>query len=102
MADKIEMTVSPQALVGLFHPDAMLGFAREVRDGVRPFVPYDTGRLAMDVSVESVGALVAAVRYNAPYAIFVYHGDRRGVTFCRERHPLASARWNEAWVNSRQ
>ena len=59
-----------------------------------PFVPMDTGLLAhdsVDVYVED-GAGV--IHHKAPYAAITYYGTGRN--FSREKHQLATARWDEA------
>ncbi len=74
---------------------------REAAEAAGPYVPYDTGRLAGDVSVTeapSAAGDAARVRilWHAPYARDVYYGDARGMVFSREKHARATARWFEA------
>ena len=56
-----------------------------------PYVPMDTGRLASDVTIDSAGGRIT---HGAPYASRLYNGQ--GMNFNRDKHPLASARWDQA------
>ena len=56
---------------------------------VEPYIPYNTGRLCHDVTIKPF-----AVQYNAPYANKVYNDLK--MNFRKDKHPLATARWNEA------
>lgn len=53
------------------------------------FVPMDSGTLAQSYTTEP-----KKVIYNAPYATHVYYGD--WMRFQKEKHPLATARWDSA------
>lgn len=53
-----------------------------------PYVPFDTGTLA-----ESVNISADCIEYRAPYASSVYSQNRN---FRKDKHPLATARWDEA------
>ena len=55
---------------------------------VEPFVPYNTGRLCHDVTIEPFRII-----YNAPYANIVYNSLHRN--FRKDKHPLATAQWSE-------
>lgn len=55
---------------------------------INPYVPYDTGRLAHDITVDHTG-----VRYRAPYAAKNYYGD--DIKHKTEKHPLATSHWDE-------
>lgn len=54
-----------------------------------PYVPMDTGTLS-----QSYTTTPYKVIYNQPYAHRLYEGD--GFNFSREKHPLATAHWDEA------
>lgn len=56
-----------------------------------PYVPYLYGPLSETIQVSANG-----VRYTQPYARRQYFGDSFNHT--REKHPLASARWDEAMM----
>ena len=58
-----------------------------------PYVPYDTGALANNITVDAEG-----VTYNQPYATKVYEGT--GIRFNQEKHPLATAQWDQAMLQS--
>lgn len=60
-----------------------------------PYVPYDTGALAENITVDANG-----VTYNQPYAEKVYNGV--GMVFKQEKHPLATARWDEVMLQDHQ
>lgn len=55
---------------------------------VEPYIPYRTGRLCNDVSIEPW-----SIVYKAPYANEVYNNTK--MNFNKEKHPLATAHWNE-------
>lgn len=55
---------------------------------VEPYIPYRTGRLCKDVTISPY-----KITYNAPYAGKVYNDLK--TNFNKEKHPLATARWNE-------
>ena len=57
-----------------------------------PYVPYITGALASNITVDSTG-----ITYNQPYAEDVYYSAGMHNT---EHHPLASSRWDEVTVNN--
>jgi len=59
-----------------------------------PFVPMDTGFLAIDgVSVFADGSR-GIIEHAGPYARRQYHGTHHN--FSQDKHQLASARWDEA------
>ena len=55
---------------------------------INPYVPYDTGRLAHDITVDAQG-----VHYRAPYAEKNYLDE--DIKHHTDKHPLATARWDE-------
>ncbi len=54
-----------------------------------PYVPMDTGTLSQSYTTEP-----RKVIYNQPYAHRLYEGE--GFSFSKEKHPLATAHWDEA------
>jgi len=56
-----------------------------------PYVPMDTGLLASQVKIDAAERSIA---HTVPYANRQYYGG--GLNFKRDRHPLASARWDQA------
>lgn len=60
-----------------------------------PYVPYRTGALAENITVDARG-----VTYNQPYAEKVYNGV--GIVFRKEMHPLATAKWDEVMLQDHQ
>ncbi len=70
--------------------------AAEILAESAPYVPYDSGTLYESGHViPGDPETPAYVVWDVPYARAVYYGDDRGVTFHREKHPHASARWAE-------
>lgn len=59
------------------------------RDLISPFVPYNTGNLCENVTIDS-----GEIKYNAPYALETYENARK-LHFRTDKHPLASAHWDE-------
>lgn len=58
-----------------------------------PFVPRRDGALFDNVNMTIEGD-AAINHHTAPYARRMYYGD--GFNFSKERHPEASARWDQA------
>lgn len=56
---------------------------------ITPYTPFQTGNLAEDVTITA-----EAIKYNSPYANRMYKGDN--FNFRKDKHPLASARWDRA------
>lgn len=63
---------------------------------IDPFTPMDTGTLAHDDVQYLVEGNSGVIHYTSPYAKKVYEGDN--TSFRKEKHPLASARWDQAAV----
>ena len=73
-----------------------IALADAVRSDCNPYVPYDTGTLCESAFIqETEDPCLRYVIWDTPYASAVYYGDEKGVTFHKEVHPLASARWFE-------
>lgn len=56
-----------------------------------PYVPMDTGMLWQTVEVSTKG-----VHYKQPCARYQYNGTN--FNFSRDKHPLASAKWDKAML----
>lgn len=54
-----------------------------------PYVPMDTGMLDQTVDITK-----DYVHYKVPYAHRMYEGD--GLNFSKDKHPLATAHWDNA------
>lgn len=54
-----------------------------------PYVPMDTGMLDQTVEINN-----ECVHYKVPYAHKVWDGE--GLNFSRDKHPLATAHWEQA------
>ena len=63
--------------------------AQQAERLMAPYVPMDTGMLVDDTTVEPF-----RVTYNSTYAHHVYEGIN--LNFNKEKHPLATAKWNNA------
>lgn len=59
-----------------------------------PFIPMDTGMLAHDTVDVYVQGDVGIIHHKAPYAEDAYNAVGR--EFRKEKHPLATAKWDEA------
>lgn len=60
---------------------------RMLADVYDPYVPYVTGALAHNITVNADG-----ITYNQPYAEEVYESNH---IHNKEQHPLASSHWDE-------
>ena len=69
--------------------------ASQAAMGMDKFVPKRTGALAASVSVAISGSKIT---YNAPYAVYVYNGSNK--KFSTDRSPLATAKWDDAYMES--
>lgn len=76
----------------------LLFMANEAVRLMDPFVPMDTGMLADNVDTYVEGGAGKA-HYRSPYAHFQFNGE--GFNFSHEKHPLATARWDEAMKAAR-
>lgn len=62
------------------------------------FIPMDTEQLANNVTIEPF-----TITHNEPYAAYQYHGARQDGShavqnYSRDKHGLASSRWDDAAV----
>lgn len=55
---------------------------------IDPWIPYDTGNLAHNITVNAEG-----VTYHADYAAKNYYGD--DIRHKTDKHPLATAHWDD-------
>lgn len=62
------------------------------------YVPMDTGSLARNVDVTATDS-VGTVHYTSPYAVYQYYGE--GFAFSKNKHPLATARWDKAMMQQK-
>lgn len=91
MAD-IVITIDPnmvqEQIDKLLSDDAtMTQIQRLFATAIYPYVPYDTGNLSHDITVDPTG-----VTYHAEYAAKNYYGD--DIRHKKEKHPLATAHWD--------
>ena len=75
--------------------DSTLFMANEARRLMDKYVPMETGQLAGNVELETKGNK-AIIRYYSPYAHRLFYG--KGFNFSKEKHTLATARWDEAML----
>lgn len=73
---------------------AKLFAANEAFRLMTPYVPMDTGMLSQTVDVRP-----GEVHYKVPYANKQYNGEN--FNFSKEKHSLATARWDEAMTAAR-
>ena len=69
-------------------PQTLTQVHEVLRDISDPYVPYDTGKLSQNVTVDENG-----VTYHQPYARRIFYGDY--INFHVDKHPLATARWTD-------
>lgn len=81
-------TIASNRKVGLF-------LASTCERYMNPYVPMDTGMLAQNTVVEPF-----RVYYNQNYAADVYEGNGRN--FHKDKHPLATAKWDEAMISAKR
>ena len=55
---------------------------------IDPWIPYDTGELAGNITITADG-----ITYHAPYAAKNYYGD--DIRHKTDKHPLATAHWDD-------
>lgn len=61
---------------------------------MNPYIPMDTGMLAQNYETKPF-----EVTYNQPYAERMFYGTE--FNFNQEKHPLATARWDNACQNAK-
>lgn len=92
---KVENLVKPGRVVAQMAKDDQTGLfaASEWRRLINDYVPMDRGNLA-----DNARLAPWEINYLSPYAGPQYRGDIKGspITYSLDKHPLASARWDEA------
>jgi hypothetical protein len=84
-----------QIITGVLGDDKTALFAAETWHRLYDkFVPMDSGSLAHDAVDHYVEKGVGIIHHKAPYAYRQYEGE--SFNFSTEKHPLATARWDEA------
>ena len=73
------------------NPTTMLALHNILAKRCDPYVPFLEGPLSQTTVVSSKG-----VTYVQPYARYQYYGE--DFNFTRDKHPLASAKWDEAMM----
>lgn len=73
------------------NPTTMLALHNILAKRCDPYVPFLEGPLSQTTVVSSKG-----VTYIQPYARYQYYGEE--FNFTRDKHPLASAKWDEAML----
>lgn len=93
MSERIEFkwTTPPTRIVQrLVHNDKIgLFMAETCARYMDKFIPMDSGNLAQDYTTNPF-----KVTYEVPYAHRIYEGQ--GFNFRKDKHPLATARWDKA------
>lgn len=99
MDNTVTITVDENAIIAkiesLLDETTMTQIQRTFATTLHPYVPYDTGRLSTDITVDSTG-----VTYHAPYAAKNYYGT--DIAHKREKHPLATALWDKVAMQTEQ
>ena len=80
ISNRIEAAIKDESVLTQVHQD--------LANTVDPWVPYDTGALSQNITVDANG-----VTYNEEYASKQYYGEEFHHT--TEHHPLASAYWDK-------
>lgn len=62
---------------------------------VDPYVPFREGNLAHNIDITK-----DFVHYKSPYARRMYNG--KGFNFSKDKHPLATAKWDEVAMKSQK
>lgn len=86
---EVELTNKEKTFRRIFGNDVKTYANTRLHAYCSPYVPMDTGYLDQTVDITP-----DFVHYKAPYAKKVYEGD--GVTFSKDKHPLATAHWDKA------
>lgn len=72
----------------LSNDETMTEIQRMFAETIHPYVPYDTGNLSRDITIDPTG-----VTYHADYAAKNYYGD--DIRHHKDKHPLATSHWDE-------
>lgn len=90
MGVRLEFTRIPRKLDKICKSDKVgLYMAQQAERLMAPYVPMHTGALVDDTTVEPF-----KVTYNSNYAHYVYEGIN--LNFSKEKHPLATSKWDIA------
>ena len=85
----IDMTSITNKIEELLNDDAVMTEVHtEFANIIDPWVPYDTGNLSKDITIDASGVV-----YNADYAAKQYYGTE--FNHKTEVHPLATAHWDQ-------
>ncbi len=96
MYSRIKTGFNPDAIVDeirdvVENPETLTEINQLLADMSDPYVPYQTGRLANDITVDETG-----VKYNAPYSTKQYINPNHNTNI----HPLASGQWDKAMLDA--
>lgn len=102
---KVDMEFNRDGLDKYRHALALGGeiqtkFDKMVREGIYPYVPYDTGALTMSALTNTIPG-AGEIVWRAPYAEAVWVGKTptgRNMQFDRSRNPLAGPKWAERYM----
>lgn len=97
MALKVKVDVSgvPRKVRNICQYEKLGRYASETfAKMMNPYVPMDTGTLSQSYATEPYKVI-----YNQPYAHRLYEGE--GFNFSKEKHPLATAHWDNAAKEAR-
>lgn len=104
---KIDVSIDvPEIVEKLLDDKAKLFFSNTAYKLMNDYVPFYTGTLSQTVDQPPDGVSGTAevkpglIHYKAPYAQRVY--ELVGANFNKEKHPLATARWYHAMMESRK
>ena len=90
MAVKLKFTRIPKKIEKICEsPKVGMYMAEQAERLMAPYVPMDTGMLVDNTTVEPF-----KVTYNSTYAHYIFFGN--GLNFNKEKHALATARWDNA------
>lgn len=91
MADVTVGAYLNDMLSRMVSPEAKEELLIEWYKSMYEYIPFVTGNLANNISIQSDG-----IHFKVPYARRQYYGDN--FNFTKDQHPLAQARWgNVAW-----
>ncbi len=78
----------------IFNDNVMLYANTRVHALCSPYVPMDSGALDQTVNITK-----GYVEYKVPYARKMYYGQ--GLNFSKDKHPLATAKWDKAMITAK-
>lgn len=85
-----DFTIDQQRLMNkYFDKDLGIFVAETCARYMNPYIPMDTGALSQNYITEPY-----KVTYTSVYARRIFYGE--GMNFSKEKHPLATARWDRA------